>query len=68
MEGIAAHSYWSLCCAKLRPNLPLLQGISKLEGKMQRLRGLITAYASVVQSLKNAAAADPSKCANFLVE
>lgn len=32
---------------------------------MQQLRGLVTAFASMVQSLKGVAATDPSKCASF---
>ena len=53
---------WLLvCCICALPWPSVWQGIGKLEGEMQQLRTLITAFASVVQSLKNAAAADPSK-------
>lgn len=50
-----------VCCICAHSSPSVWQGIGKLEGEMQQLRTLITAFASVVQSLKNAAAADPSK-------
>lgn len=46
-----------------KPFIEASQGISKLEGEMQQLRGLITAFASMVQSLKGVASTNPSKMA-----
>jgi len=66
LRGLAASTVTATAgpCQRITPTFRgSLQGIAKLEGDMQQLRGLLASFASMVISLKVVAAADPSKCA-----